>query len=198
MLGIELLTLHLPTGKRARVAVKTPKPNAAAKRGVSINSVTRSKDPQSVPNTGTSETVRKGPEPRLRGRGATIAQPLVDQRQVHREIALEIQLLKPDAFMEALSETASAYINSPIRCDTCKVLINDTSSVLICDGCEAGFHLLCLQMYKPSDIPEKDWYCIKCEAMPGSQPRQSKYGPIVQGPGRRGSRTTWVLKVLRN
>jgi hypothetical protein len=139
MLGIELLTLHLPTGKRARVAVKTPKPNAAAKRGVSINSVTRSKDPQSVPNTGTSETVRKGPEPRLRGRGATIAQPLVDQRQVHREIALEIQLLKPDAFMEALSETASAYINSPIRCDTCKVLINDTSSVLICDARKNGF-----------------------------------------------------------
>ncbi|KAG0599451.1 hypothetical protein M758_12G153100 [Ceratodon purpureus] len=181
-------------GKRARVAVKTPKPKAVAKRDVSKHSVARTKDPQIVPITETGEKVGKGPKSLLRGRGAKIAEPLIDQRQIHQQIALEIELSMPDVFMAALSETAGAYINSPIRCDTCKVLINDTGSALICDGCGAGFHLVCLQMRKRSAIPEGDWYCSKCEAVSGGQPRQSIYGTLRRGRGRRGSRTTWILK----
>ena len=178
--------------------MKTAQPKAAAKRGVSKNSITRLKDPPSVPITGSSERVGKGSKSLVQGRGAKISASLIDQREVHQQIALEIQLSKPDVYMAALPETAGAFINSPIKCDTCKVLINDTSSVLICDGCEAGFHLLCLQMYKHSDIPEEDWYCKKCVAVLGSQPRQSIYGPLRRGRGRRGSNTTWILKVLMN
>lgn len=137
----------------------------------------------------------KGLKPLARIRASKTAQPPNDQRHVHQEIALAIHLSKPEVFMEALPETASAYIDSPTTCDTCKVLLYGTRSVLLCDGCGAGFHLRCLKMYKHSDIPEQDWYCTKCVAVSEGRPKQSIYGPLRRGPGRRGSRTTWILKV---
>lgn len=178
--------------------MKAANSKAAAKLGVSTSSITRSKDLQTVPVTVTGERVEKGQKPFLQGRGAKTAQPDSDcwSLEKHQQIALEIQLSKPDVFMAPSSETAGAYINLPFRCSTCTVLMNDTSGVLICDGCEVGFHLLCLQMNKHSDIPKKNWYCTKCVAVSRGQPRHSIYGLLRRGSGRRGSRTAWILKVL--
>lgn len=176
--------------------INPPKPAAKPRGRPPKNPVTRLRVTRSVSTIGAGEKVRKGFKSLARVRVSKTTQPPNDQREVHQQIALAIHLSKPEVFLAALPETASAYIDSPITCETCKVLLKDTSSVLICDGCEAGFHLRCLKMFKHSDIPEKDWYCTKCAAVPGGRPKPSIYGPLRRGPGRRGSRTTWILKVI--
>lgn len=148
--------------------------------------------------SGAGEKVGKESESlaRLRESKSTPTRPSDDQQQVHQEIALAIRQSKPEVFLEVLPETASAYIDSPSTCVTCNTLLHGTRSVLVCDGCGTGFHLRCLKFEDPSDIPEKDWYCTKCVAVYGGQPKASQYGPLRRGPGRRGSSTTWILKVI--
>ncbi|KAF9576363.1 hypothetical protein EC968_009337 [Mortierella alpina] len=49
---------------------------------------------------------------------------------------------------------------TPDVCELCRTE-NDLDKMLICDGCELGFHTYCL---KPplQNIPKTDWYCSKC------------------------------------
>lgn len=45
-------------------------------------------------------------------------------------------------------------------CEICKRNEND-DALLLCDGCNRGYHLYCL---KPplSSVPKTDWYCLHC------------------------------------
>ncbi|XP_024386639.1 uncharacterized protein [Physcomitrium patens] len=161
--------------------------------------ISPSKDSSNVSITAMKEKVEEGPtapeaEIVERAREVEAVEPQVDQKKYLQEIALEVGLLESEVVTTVLPEMASAYMNSPITCGICKVLVNDSASVLICDGCETGFHLICLQAQKVLDIPGKDWYCTKCLTANGGRPRQPIYGPIRRGPGRPGSRTTWILK----
>ncbi|KAB7493629.1 Bromodomain adjacent to zinc finger domain protein 1A [Armadillidium nasatum] len=47
------------------------------------------------------------------------------------------------------------------RCRVCKRQ-NDPNSMLLCDGCDGGYHMSCLRP-KLKSIPEGDWYCDKCK-----------------------------------
>ncbi|KAF9982818.1 hypothetical protein BGZ75_005704 [Mortierella antarctica] len=49
---------------------------------------------------------------------------------------------------------------TPDVCELCHTE-NDLDKMLICDGCELGYHTYCL---KPplQNIPKTDWYCSKC------------------------------------
>uniref|UniRef100_A0A0R3T3U6 Bromodomain adjacent to zinc finger domain protein 1A n=1 Tax=Rodentolepis nana TaxID=102285 RepID=A0A0R3T3U6_RODNA len=51
-----------------------------------------------------------------------------------------------------------------VRCRICRKK-GDDDSLLLCDGCNAGFHLYCL---RPSlhTIPEGDWFCVSCKPPP--------------------------------
>ncbi|KAJ2854765.1 hypothetical protein J3B02_002513, partial [Coemansia erecta] len=48
----------------------------------------------------------------------------------------------------------------PERCEVCKSGEND-EQMLICDGCDRGFHMYCLNP-PLSAIPNNDWYCDSC------------------------------------
>ncbi|KAJ2212498.1 hypothetical protein IW140_005506 [Coemansia sp. RSA 1813] len=56
------------------------------------------------------------------------------------------------------AEGASAMI--PDQCEVCKSG-EDDESMLICDGCDRGFHMYCLNP-PLSSIPRNDWYCDAC------------------------------------
>lgn len=181
-----------------KVRLTKPKPPVRPRGRPPKNPVTRVG--VTTRTSGAGDRVGKESESlaRLRESKTTPTQPSDDQQQVHQQIALAIQQSKPEVFLEVLPETASAYIDSPYTCGTCNTLLHGTRSVLICDGCGTGFHLRCLKFDDPSDIPEKYWYCTKCVAVYGGQPKASIYGPLRRGPGRRGSSTTWILKVILN
>ncbi|OLL26344.1 Lid2 complex component lid2 [Neolecta irregularis DAH-3] len=38
---------------------------------------------------------------------------------------------------------------------------DDATSILLCDGCDAGFHIYCLEPPMAS-VPKKQWYCSNC------------------------------------
>eukprot|EP00850_Spirogloea_muscicola_P020007 SM000205S06214 [mRNA] locus=s205:17003:21064:- [translate_table: standard] len=74
-------------------------------------------------------------------------------------------------------------------CEVCKKLDSKAIELLLCDACEKGHHLDCVQVSRAT-LPQGDWYCPSCRAQKSIRP--SKYGPIRaaslpatsrQGPG---------------
>ena len=49
--------------------------------------------------------------------------------------------------------------------DSCQVCRDDEddATALICDGCDKGYHLHCLEP-KLDEVPDGDWFCAKCAA----------------------------------
>lgn len=47
------------------------------------------------------------------------------------------------------------------RCKVCRKG-GDGENMLLCDGCDRGFHLYCLKP-KLTSIPEGDWFCLACK-----------------------------------
>ncbi|KAJ1454750.1 hypothetical protein M885DRAFT_417947, partial [Pelagophyceae sp. CCMP2097] len=41
--------------------------------------------------------------------------------------------------------------------------VDDSATVLLCDGCDGEFHMACLDP-PLSAIPEGDWFCPECAA----------------------------------
>lgn len=48
-----------------------------------------------------------------------------------------------------------------VRCRICR-RNKDDDSLLLCDGCNSGFHLYCLRPPLHS-IPSGDWFCVSCK-----------------------------------
>ena len=48
-----------------------------------------------------------------------------------------------------------------IPCESCGS--KDAENMLLCDGCDAGYHTQCLRPALTA-VPEGDWYCSKCQA----------------------------------
>ena len=46
------------------------------------------------------------------------------------------------------------------KCETCGKG-DDATSLLLCDGCDSGYHTYCLDP-PVKTIPERDWYCNRC------------------------------------
>ena len=65
----------------------------------------------------------------------------------HNEIARIVQKLLQPKLPEHPTWTPPSreYMNKALTCQTCKLTINEVETVLLCDACEKGFHLKCLQ-----------------------------------------------------
>ena len=46
------------------------------------------------------------------------------------------------------------------RCEIC-FEATDPSNMLLCDGCDVGYHTFCLRP-KVTDVPHGNWYCSRC------------------------------------
>jgi hypothetical protein len=57
-----------------------------------------------------------------------------------------------------------------IVCETCKK-DSDDDNMLLCDGCDRGYHLYCLRP-KLEGIPKGEWYCPVCRPRGGRAVRK--------------------------
>ncbi|KAJ2817124.1 hypothetical protein IWW50_006271, partial [Coemansia erecta] len=66
----------------------------------------------------------------------------------------------PAGDVPRVASPAASAGTIPDACEVCRSGEND-GSMLICDGCDRGFHMYCLS--PPLDaIPTNDWYCDAC------------------------------------
>lgn len=74
------------------------------------------------------------------------------------------------------------YMNKALPCQMCKSAIIEVDTALVCDACERGYHLKCLQC-NPKSIPKGDWqewHCHKCLTISNGKPLPPKYGRVMR------------------
>ncbi|XP_073010153.1 uncharacterized protein [Typha latifolia] len=110
----------------------------------------------------------------------------------HNDIAKNVQQVLQSKVSNHASWTppSTEYMTTPLNCQLCKIVITDMESLLICDGCEKGTHLKCLQSYGNKGIPKVEWHCPKCLNLSNGKPLPPKYGRVT--------RTIGVSKAVPN
>ncbi|XP_020223635.1 uncharacterized protein LOC109805822 [Cajanus cajan] len=73
------------------------------------------------------------------------------------------------------------YMNKALTCQMCELSVNEVDTVLLCDACEKGFHLKCLQPSVLRGIHNRvDWHCMRCLSLSGGKPLPPKYGRVMR------------------
>ncbi|XP_043204988.1 bromodomain adjacent to zinc finger domain protein 1A-like [Amphibalanus amphitrite] len=78
------------------------------------------------------------------------------------------QLFVHFAQLESSVQWSRSALNA--RCKLCRKR-SDPEKMLLCDGCDKGFHMFCLTP-KMKSIPKGDWYCSSCR--PKEKPKSPK------------------------
>ncbi|KAL6909722.1 hypothetical protein ACP4OV_001381 [Aristida adscensionis] len=99
----------------------------------------------------------------------------------HKEIAKDIAwILHQPTNHPSWSLHSTEYMNTRLDCQKCKVPIADVESLLVCDACERGMHLKCLQYYGNQGLPKTEWYCPTCVACSKGISLPPKYGKVTR------------------
>lgn len=99
----------------------------------------------------------------------------------HKAIAKNVeQVLHRPANHSSWTVPSTEYMNTRLDCQICKVAIMNMESLLVCDACERGVHLKCLQHYGNQGLPKTEWYCPTCVAHCKGKPLPPKYGKVTR------------------
>uniref|UniRef100_A0A0D9VKB3 PHD-type domain-containing protein n=1 Tax=Leersia perrieri TaxID=77586 RepID=A0A0D9VKB3_9ORYZ len=99
----------------------------------------------------------------------------------HNEIAKNVQrVLHQPANHPTWIPPSTDYMHSSLDCQICKLAIMDTESLLVCDACEKGAHLKCLQHYGNKGVPKAEWHCPTCLTKSKGKPLPPKYGKVTR------------------
>ncbi|XP_076931945.1 uncharacterized protein LOC143597291 isoform X2 [Bidens hawaiensis] len=102
----------------------------------------------------------------------------------HTEISKIVhKLLHPHALdLPTWTPPSRDYMNKPLACQLCKVIMTEVDTALVCDTCERGYHLKCLNC-NPKAIPRgewQEWHCAKCLTISNGKPLPPKYGRVMR------------------
>uniref|UniRef100_A0A2P2KSR2 Uncharacterized protein MANES_15G066000 n=1 Tax=Rhizophora mucronata TaxID=61149 RepID=A0A2P2KSR2_RHIMU len=100
----------------------------------------------------------------------------------HQEIAKIVQKLLQPKLPEHPTWTPPSreYMNKALTCQMCKLTINEVETLVVCDACEKGFHLKCLEAINQKGIPRGEWHCMRCIALSNGKPFPPKYGRVMR------------------
>lgn len=101
----------------------------------------------------------------------------------HNEIAKIVQKILQPKLPEHPTWTPPSreYMNKPLTCQMCKVTVNEVETVVLCDACEKGFHLKCLESVNQKGIPRGgEWHCLRCTTLSNGKPLPPKYGRVMR------------------
>ncbi|KAJ8560978.1 hypothetical protein K7X08_027168 [Anisodus acutangulus] len=117
--------------------------------------------------------------PRLQGMSFVQSLPLSN---THTEIGNIVQkFLQPHlSARPAWIPPSRDYMSKSLTCQTCKSTINEVDNVLVCDACEQGYHLKCLNTANQKGVPKGEWHCERCLSMTNGKPLPPKYGRVMR------------------
>ncbi|KAL6536718.1 hypothetical protein OROMI_026299 [Orobanche minor] len=72
------------------------------------------------------------------------------------------------------------YMNKALTCQMCMCTVVEIETILICDSCEKGYHLKCLQTTNQKEVPRGEWHCGKCLSLSNGKPLPPKYGRVMR------------------
>uniref|UniRef100_A0A1J3J1I0 PHD finger protein n=1 Tax=Noccaea caerulescens TaxID=107243 RepID=A0A1J3J1I0_NOCCA len=100
----------------------------------------------------------------------------------HSEIAKIIhKVLQPRAKQNVMWNPPSReYMSKAVTCQMCQGSINEVETVLICDACEKGYHLKCLQLNNMKGVPKSEWHCPRCVQLYNGKSFPPKYGRVMR------------------
>lgn len=138
--------------------------------------------PQNFRPFGTQPTTGNLPVMQHASQGTTLAQaPRVGSS--HNEIARVVQMVLHPKLPEHPTWTPPSreYMNKALTCQICKLTVNEVETIALCDACEKGFHLKCLQLNNQKPIPRSgEWHCVSCLKLSGGKPLPPKYGRVMR------------------
>ncbi|KAJ3707430.1 hypothetical protein LUZ61_011135 [Rhynchospora tenuis] len=137
-----------------------------------------------------STTVQPGPPNVLIGLPAPQGITLVPAQSVysgHGEISNKVQqivMAQRESTHPSWTPPSTEYMNKPLVCQSCNVVVTDVDSLLICDACERGTHLRCLESNGTKvQVPKADWHCQRCLVASHGKALPPKYGKVTRNQG---------------
>ncbi|MCD9560851.1 hypothetical protein HAX54_019659 [Datura stramonium] len=117
--------------------------------------------------------------PRLQGKSFVKSPPLSN---THAEIGKIVQKFLQPRLSERTAWTPPSrdYMSKALTCQMCKSTINEVDNVLVCDACDKGYHLKCLQTTNQKGVPRGEWHCGRCLSMTNGKPLPPKYGRVMR------------------
>jgi PHD-finger len=114
----------------------------------------------------------------------------------HGEISKKVQQImqsKRDSTHPSWTPPSSDYMNKPLICQSCNAVVTDVDSLLICDVCERGTHIRCLESNGTKvQVPKAEWHCQKCLAASHGKALPPKYGKVTRTLG--GAKAVTVVR----
>lgn len=103
-------------------------------------------------------------------------------RSQHTDIANFVQkLLQPTLHERPIwAPPSREYMNKSLACQLCKLISLEVDNVLVCDGCEKGYHLKCLKINNQKSVPRGEWHCAKCLSLSNGKALPPKYGRVLR------------------
>ncbi|KAL2476072.1 RING/FYVE/PHD zinc finger superfamily protein [Abeliophyllum distichum] len=100
----------------------------------------------------------------------------------HTEISKIIQKLfqSQDSERSHWKPPSRDYMNKALTCQMCTFTITEIDSLLVCDACEKGFHLKCMQTTNQKGVPRGEWHCGRCLSLSNGKPIPPKYGRVMR------------------
>lgn len=100
----------------------------------------------------------------------------------HNEIGKTVQKLLRPRVSERPTWTSPSrdYMNKALTCHICMLMVTEIDNILICDACEKGYHLKCLQSTTQKGVPRGEWHCGKCLSFTNGKPLPPKYGRVMR------------------
>lgn len=135
-----------------------------------------------TPVMGVSQTAYGGPQAAQKPSLGMNFVHVASTNSNHNEIAKNVQKFLHPRLPERPSwnPPSTDYMNKSLTCQACKVSVNDVESLLVCDACEKGHHLKCLQSYNQKGIPKGEWHCPTCLMASNGKPLPPKYGRVTR------------------
>ncbi|KAL2495868.1 uncharacterized protein Fot_39785 [Forsythia ovata] len=100
----------------------------------------------------------------------------------HTEISKIIQKLfqSQDPERPHWKPPSRDYMNKALTCQMCTYTLIEIDSLLVCDACEKGFHLKCMQTTNQKGVPRGEWHCGRCLSLSNGKPIPPKYGRVMR------------------